>query len=698
MPPILAALGRIMGSLEGAVTALQSVAGVMSQIVELGLYGAGGVTLKIAENIFSKIENAPFFKKFNVDFGSKYMTPFGTVLYWNEIQKQILTANRQLGIAGQLSKSIENNIISAGASSLQFGFAEKEIVENYKDFIDNYGRNAIFTDDDLQRITKVSFALGQSYNGIFALTRLYGQSVEETYDFLDVLNKRVDRFGLNSKKVFSDIQNNIRLIDKYNFKNGVKGLSDMVLQANRLGMKMEDIAGFADKVYNPEDAIDAAASLQMLGGEFAKLGDPFSLLYDANNDLAGLTDKLKEITRGMGALNKETGMIDLSSLEMRQLREFGKITGQSLQDLAQQAKLMKKENLIGQALSPDLKQFKGIEAEITKLAGMADFTGGVPRIVIDNQQKLVSDLTKEDIDKLSQISVTPDGDSFGGLIVANQVVGDQMKILGDRITRAMNSTDALTMETKILRDIMSKGNESLESGLIKKTADVVNASKLGAAQSLDRVLSPSLQGDMSTAFSNWFENLNLKSDVNQKVLDSVYQLLGPDSNAAHILDGFATLQSGFHGAIGTFGGAVGSFGGWVKRLFKHDVNQPDVTNYTETAPLNSGIAPQSSFSSDLTTQNSFISQDSTLNLFKQNEDARQEMEKKLLSVSGSALEIKSANSTHKIEFSWNGKVYNIYDLFDDPKFKDMLKKDMGEQTANALLAHYSNGGKNVAPR
>ena len=696
MPPILAALGRIMGSLEGAVSALQSMAGVMSQVVELGLYGAGGVTLKIAENIFSRIENAPFFKKFNVDFGSKYMTPFGTVLYWNEIQKQILMANRQLGIAGQLSKSIENNIISAGTSSLQFGFAEKEIVENYKDFIENYGRNAIFTDEDLERLTKVSFALGQSYNQIFALTRLYGQSVEQTYEFMNTLNKRVDRFGLNTKKVFNDVQNNIRLIDRYNFKSGVKGLTDMVLQANRLGMKMEDIAGFAEKVYNPEEAIDAAASLQMLGGEFAKFGDVFSLMYDANNDLAGLTDKLKEVTRGMGALNKETGMVDLSSLEMRQLREFGKITGQSLQDLAQQARLMKKEDLIGQALSPDLKQFKGIEAEITKLAGMADFTGGVPRIVIENQQKLVSDLTKADIDKLSQITVTPDGDSFGGLIIANQVVGDQMKILGDKITRASNSTDALSAETKILRNIIAKGDASLESGLIKKTADVVNASKLGAAESLQLVLTPALEGKLADSFNNWFENMDLQNATNRKVLDSVYNLLGPDSNASSLLEGFVKVQSTIHSGFAAFGGAVGTFGSWVKKLFKDDEPESPRTNYSGVTPLNNN-STSTSYGSALT-ENSFVSQDSTLNLFKENEVARQEMEKKLLSVNSSALEIKAANSSHKIEFSWNGKVYNVYDLFDDPKFKEMLKKDMGEQTANALLSHYSNGGKNTAPR
>jgi hypothetical protein len=74
------------------------------------------------------------------------------------------------------------------------------------------------------------------------------------------------------------------------------------------------------------------------------------------------------------------------------------------------------------------------------------------------------------------------------------------------------------------------------------------------------------------------------------------------------------------------------------------------------------------------------------------------MEKQLLQTSSSTLKVEAANSSHKIEFSWNGKVYNVYDLFDDPKFKEMLKKDMGEAMANNLLSHYSNGGKNTVPK
>lgn len=694
MPPILAALGRIAGTLEAVTGTLKAIAGVMNEVVDLGLYGAGGVALKLTEGIFSKIEQTPFFKKFDINFGSKYMTPFGTVLYWNEIQKQIFTANRQLGIAGMTSKQIERNIISAGTASLQYGFSEKEIVETYQNFIEEYGRNNIFSDEDLQRLTKINYAFGQSYNQIFSLTKLYGASIEQTYGFMETLNKEVDRYGLNTKKVYSDIQNNIRLIDRFNFKNGIEGLSRMVIEADRLGMKIEDIAGFAEKIYNPEDAIDAAASLQMLGGEFAKLGDPFSLMYDANNDLEGLTEKLRDITKGMGALNKETGMIDLSSLEMRQLREFSKITGQSLQDLAQQAKLMRKEDLITQALSPDMKQFGDIEKYITKLAGMADFTGGVPTITLDNQQKLISDLTVNDLEQLSQITVSPSGDSFEGLILANQTLADRMAVFSQEFTRAINAYQYVGAEIETLNTILAAGNESLRTGKLDKTAALINESKLGAAKSMGRVVTPAIEGDISAAFSNWWDNMDMQNKINSQVIDSLTDLLGPDSVASTMIQGMMQFQSGLHGSVTWFGSKVGEFGGWVSNLIsgKEDTPPP------QGRPLSSSENINNTSSLSLANQSSFVNESATLNLFKENEAARKEMEKQLLQMSSSTLKIEAANSSHQIEFSWNGKVYNVYDLFDDPKFKELLKKDMGEAMANNLLSNYSNGGKNTAPK
>lgn len=708
MIQILAALGRITGAMQGISSTLQGVAGTLNEIVKLGVYGLGGVTLKLSEKIFAGIENTPFFKKFEANFGSKYMTPFGTTLYWNEIQQQIRQANRQLGIAGQLGQTIEKNIIKAGTAALEFGFSEKEIVETYKNFIEEYQRNEIFSEDDLLRISKVSYAFGESFNKLFAINRLYGGSIETTYEFLEDLNKTVDRFGLNSKKVFSDIQSNIRLIDKYNFKNGQQGLANMVIQANKLGMQMEEVVGFAEKVYNPEDAIDAAAGLQMLGGQFAMLGDPFQLLYESNNDLEAFTKKLSQVTKGMATLNKTSGQFDLSSLNLRQLREFSKITGQSLENLSQQAKLFAKEDLISKILPKDLSNYGNIDEFISKIGSMSTYLGGTPKIKIDGVEKLVSELSKTDFDKISQISVTPEGDSFDGLVKSNQTLGDQIAIFSNQFTRAINKFEFIGYEIDILNNILSKGSQSLMSGNLNNIANVINEAKKGSAQSFERVMLPTLENNFSLALGNAWENMDFKSTTNQGTSKALIDMMGGEgSMGGQIFGTFIDIESAIHKGFTEFGGYVGTFGKWVGKLtgiFGDDENTTYNLSYKSATPDQSGI-PASQRKVGIIGQSlvpagyktSFTDTDKALDLFTKNYEARIKMERELSTISKSEVLIKGANATQKIEFTYNGKVFDVYDLFESEKFRQMLRKDMGDAQANALLSHYTNGGRNTMP-
>ena len=72
----------------------------------------------------------------------------------------------------------------------------------------------------------------------------------------------------------------------YVFNGGIKGLRTMAADAVRLKLDIEGIAGLADKVMRPEGAVETAALLTTMGGEFAKLGDPFQLMFKARNDFA----------------------------------------------------------------------------------------------------------------------------------------------------------------------------------------------------------------------------------------------------------------------------------------------------------------------------------------------------------------------------------------------------------------------------
>ena len=51
------------------------------------------------------------------------------------------------------------------------------------------------------------------------------------------------------------INKNLKLMTSYNFKDGVKGLSNMVAQAQSLRIDMSTTVSLADKLMSPEAAI-----------------------------------------------------------------------------------------------------------------------------------------------------------------------------------------------------------------------------------------------------------------------------------------------------------------------------------------------------------------------------------------------------------------------------------------------------------
>jgi len=643
----LASFGKNMGKFSGTVskvgktmdaasTLMEQVVPIIEGLANTYIYGFDYWKLKIGKRVTEYLESSELLQTFNIKLGSEFNVPFGTMKYWDETLRAINSANKQLGIAGGFSEQIKENILIAGGKTKDLGFGQKELTETYRTFTENYGRNIMLSGDELTDMTKISNTLGKNYNELFGITKLYGASIENTFDFLDNTNKEVDKLGLNTKKVFDDIESNIKLIDKFNFKNSVAGLSEMVKKANALGMEMQSISNFADQVYNPEGAIEAAASLQMLGGEFAKLGDPFSLLYDANNDLEAFTEKLSEVTKGMGALNKQTGMIDLSPLEMRQLRAFSTITGQSVEELAKQAKLSKKEDIIEKTLSPNLREYA------TKIAGMASFEQGVATVKVDGQKKAVRDLTEQEILKLSAVTLEEGQSTFDTLATANQTAVEKIQHFADKVIESSNNLQSLAAETKNAMDGLNYFNQMLKdpnSELYKKI-DNANKEKQNVAQNAGEFVR------------------------GERDLDKMWNALGDIFSWDNWKKGFSEMASGKSQYV-NYGGFGGSHSGWqtvMKEKAEEEAAKKNAPSFNpQDKNVKSANAVQQQTGGNYTTT----------------------------STTNGNIQVSSSGDPFVIDVKINGNSSTKVDLNKDNKFK----KDMED----LLRGTNSNGGRNTGP-
>jgi len=160
--------------------------------------------------------------------------------------------------------------------------------------------------------------------------------------------------------------------------------------------------GMADKFYEPEAAIEAAAQLQLMGGDIAEaFGDPFETMYLARNKPEELAKKLQVMTENMVAFNEETGQYELPA-EARQQLSF----------VADQLDLAK-ENVIDMAFQSskmkDIKLSVGgdfTEEQLDKISSIAKYKDGQWKIDVEGQSVAIDELDSSRLEKALEAPTT----------------------------------------------------------------------------------------------------------------------------------------------------------------------------------------------------------------------------------------------------------------------------------------------------
>lgn len=261
--------------------------------------------------------------------------------YLFDQQKALKMTELQMGIMNKQSRGFRDNIIGAALHTNQLGVDVKGLSEMQSTYSSEVGRTVELTESGLQAMAELATGtiLGQENAAKFAANmETFGLSAEASRDFMEDTMNISHKMGLNSSKVTTNLEKSLRIAQTYNFRGGVKGAKDMAFYATKFKMEIESIAGMAEQVFNPEGAVEMAAQLSVLGGAWGQMGDPFSLMFKARNDMAGFTKDIMRAAEGTGNFNRATGEVDIEAMELHRLREVAKVTGISLDELTKSAR------------------------------------------------------------------------------------------------------------------------------------------------------------------------------------------------------------------------------------------------------------------------------------------------------------------------------------------------------------------------
>ena len=377
-------------------------------------------------------------------------------LYSQLVAEQYKELGRDIGLSATQSKFLADSFKQSLPYFAKMGLDASDLRQTISEIMEESGRfKGFFPPEDTKRMADMIVGLGLSNQEVGSLVDrfdLMGVSVGRMYDSLSEVYGDAQSLGLNAKKVTDVLQRNFASMQRMSFKGGVKAMTEMAKLAVDMRMDVADMLGMADKFYNPEAAIEAAAELQLMGGDIAKaFGDPFEVMYMARNKPEELAKKLEEMTQNMTVFNEETGEYTLPAEARQQLTFMADKLGLSKDNVIDMAYQTSKLKDIREAFDGS-NMFS--EGEQSAIASMAKFKEG--KWVVDFEGKSIPIENTSDIEnaiKGGMLETQPDEDPILQTAKSTFTTADIAK----------QSLEQLKAQTQLQVDFYS----TLEKGMVK---------------------------------------------------------------------------------------------------------------------------------------------------------------------------------------------------------------------------------------
>ena len=381
------------------------------------------------------------------------------------------------GQGAESATEMRKEIAQAVGNMAKLGVTAAEVGSVYASITTSLQRNVYLTNEQLENFVAIQKAANLTGEDMGTLVEGFdsiGVGPTQAAEQIELSRKRAASLGLNTGQFLKTVGANIKLINSYNFRNGVEGFTNMVARSQALRINMADVTSLAGKLLDPSEAINLAAEFQMLGGAVGALADPFQLMNMAQNDIDGLQESIINAASAAVSFNSETGSFAISATEMRRLRAQASALGMDYEELANTAvKSAQKQEALSQLdfssnYDDDTKEF---------LSNIGQFEGGELKFKIPGQEVLKSatDLTTEEIATLK--------DNFQkGQLSSKEVAVQQLTVLEQIETtlkqgaKGITAGVAATNEFDKLENRLKSTAETI-SGTIEKSLTPENVQK-----------------------------------------------------------------------------------------------------------------------------------------------------------------------------------------------------------------------------
>lgn len=265
---------------------------------------------------------------------------------WLEFNAQAVSDAKRLGMTtkDEVMSYTESLIEKTQTLSRNFAMSRDEAMKMQDAYAKVTGRATLLTLEQMEDIAAASKLMGsETVQSAISMMDNMGTTSQTAMELLDSTYARARNAGVDIGKASETFVKNLALANKFNFKDGIDGISRMAVLSSKIRFDMQELSNISERVSSIEGAIETAAKLQVLGGAGAILGsNPMQLLYEEAADPEALYKRFADIFGSHGSFNRETGQAEITPFDREIIKEQAKAVGVSFDNAIQTAKQQSK--------------------------------------------------------------------------------------------------------------------------------------------------------------------------------------------------------------------------------------------------------------------------------------------------------------------------------------------------------------------
>ena len=388
----------------------------------------------------------------------------------------------QNGLTVYQTKVYENRMLNQAETFAKYNKTIEDIVKIQSNFIQQSGRVVNFSNEDMEKSLAAGRLVGDdTFTQFSANMNIFNKSVSSSADIMYDMYNYANKMGISTQKLTKNVMNNLKLANKYDFKNGTKGFFELTKWAENVRFNLNSLGGMLEKIQSGglEGTVENTAKLQVLGGNFAMGADPLAVMWESFNDPATYAKRVKGMFKGLGSFNSETGETTFGANDAMLIRNAAEALGMSIEDAKDMIREDNKKETIHRQVHNNSLSREQMDA-VSNKAQRDEDTGHWVVNMLDGTTKDISSLTPEDLKNivsdnndenmsryaqstLSSVEKIESATKFVASLLGGETFDNYMKMSEKSAT---NMVEAYTKNADSVSEaIMTNRDESLKAQL-----------------------------------------------------------------------------------------------------------------------------------------------------------------------------------------------------------------------------------------